>query len=43
MLHLAAAPVLADKKPHPAKVNLFGAQAVVRLPDALAQLIEQAG
>jgi hypothetical protein len=38
-----AAPMPANEKPHPVKVNFLGAEAIVHVPDTLAHLIQQAG
>ena len=34
---------VADKNPNLVQINFLGAQAMVQVPNALAQLIEQAG
>lgn len=43
MLHLPVSPVPADEKSHLVQINLLGAEAVVHVSDALAQLVQQAG
>ena len=42
-VHLAVAPMPANKKSHPKEVNFLGAKPIVHLPNALAQLVQQTG
>lgn len=40
---ISGAPMPANEKSHPVQVNLLGAEATVHVPDALTQLVQQAG
>jgi hypothetical protein len=41
MLHLTVASRPPNEKAHPVKVDFFGCKAIVQVPDALAQLVQQ--
>ena len=43
MPHLAAARRTTNEKPHPVDIDLLGTEAIVHVPNALAQLVQHTG